>query len=435
MPIEFIRSLQERLQTLSIHKQLLFVFSLFFIGLMATSGFVIHSELNSASRHQSDTIGQLISQQTANAATDMLVTGDRLSLSVLLNQLVQTPYVAKAAIFSIDNRLIASAESNSFHANIGQTYSSPIHYQDVIAGYVRLQLDEKLLTKNARDALTVIIAIGLILLITALIFLHLFATGLTGRIDLILRQLKILLKTDIGESYNTGNELSRLSKLVELELTSKQAITNQSEDPDELEPEEPEEESSAVLCIRNKNLGRLRQLLSHQDLMDIIHAHTAAIERAAEVYHGEVSYTPEGNAYIRFSNLDSESFSRDALSCSVLIESLNRVVGQNAVAKIQMGLGLCVSDGIHDFPGDESPNTSDSAAGNALMLASLPQPDGLHLLKEQLEWFPAELPEFSASEHGEDIVHLTGIVEEHKKVIHQQAYDLSKELERVVNYK
>ena len=430
MLAKFVCSYIERLQALSIHKQLLFIFSLFFIGLLATSGFVIHSELRSASRHQSDTIGLLISQQTANVATDILVTGDRLSLSVLLNQLVQTPYVAKAAIYSIDNRLIASSESDLFHADSGQTYSSPIHYQDVIAGYVRLQLDEKLLTKNARDALTVITAIGFILLITSLIFLHLYATGLTSRIALVLRQLKILLKTDIDKSDNTGNELSKLSKLVERELTCKQAIASQSRIEDEPEDNEPEEETSVVVCIRNKNLGRLRQLLSHQDLMEIIHSQTMAVERAAEQYHGEMNYTPEGNTYIRFSSIDSDSFAQDALNCSVLIESLNRVIGQHSVAKIQMGIGVCVSDGIHDFPGDESPNKADSAAGNALMLASLPQPDGVHLFKEQLNWFPAELPVFSASEHDEYIVHLSDLIEYHKDIITRQAYDLSKELER-----
>lgn len=430
MPTKFVHSCIERLQTLSIHKQLLFIFSLFFIGLMATSGFVIHSELSSASRHQSDTIGQLISLQTASAATDMLVTGDRLSLSVLLNQLVQTPYVARAAIYSIDNRLIASSESDSFQSNSGQTFSSPIHYQDVIAGYVRLQLDEKLLTKNARDALTVISAMGFILLITALIFLHLYATGLTSRIELALRQLKILLKTDIDKSYSTGNELSQLSRLVERELISKQALASEAHIEEESGEDGLEEETSAVICVRNKNLGRLRQLLSRQDLLEIIHAQTMAIERAAGQYHGEMNYTPEGNTYIRFSSMDSESFAQDALSCSVLIESLNRVIGQTSVAKIQMGIGLCVSDGMHDFPGDESPNTADSAAGNALMLASLPQPDGVHLLKEQLNWFPAELSVFSASEHAEDIVRLSDLVENHRKIITRQAYDLSKELER-----
>ena len=425
-PIKFINHITDRLYSLSIRNQLLLIFSLFFIAVIGSSGMIIRSEMNSASQHQSDTIGVLLSQQTASAATDMLVTGDRLSLSVLLNQLVQTPYVARAAIYSIDNRKIASSESEDPTTVSGQTYSSPIHYQDVIAGYVRLQLDEALLTKNARDALVVITAVSLILLVAALIFLQIYAATLSSRLELVLRQLRSLLQTPLVNRDKSGNELNQLAHFVEQQLTEKVA-NSQSEDE---EPEAEQDETSVVVCIRNKNLPRLRQLISHQDMMDILHTHTVAIEQAASLYNGEISYTPEGNAYIRFSSFDSCEFTQDALSCCLLIESVNRVIGENAIVKIQVGIGLCVSDDIPDFPGDESPSEVDSAAGNALMLASLPGEEGLNMLKEQLSWLPTELAEFSASEHAEDIVQITGIAEEQKKKINQQAYDLSRELER-----
>ena len=424
-PITLFNKVTHHLQALSIRNQLLLIFSLFFIAVVGTSGFIIRSEMHSASQHQSDTIGVLLSQQTASAATDMLVTGDRLSLSVLLNQLVQNPYVARASIYSIDNRKIASSESEEPNAVTGQTYSSPIHYQDVIAGYVRLQLDEQLLTKNARDAITIITAISLILLVLALIFLQRYSVALDSKVELIFRQLRSLLQTPLIKNENSANQLSLLAGFVEQQLTEKQA-NNDTESGEEIQ-----DETSVVVCIRNKNLMRLRQLISHQDLLDIIHTHTYAIEKAASLYHGEMSYTPEGNAYIRFSSLDSTGFTQDALSCCLLIESVNRVIGEAAIAKIQMGIGLCVSDDIPDFPGDESPNEIDSAAGNALMLASLPELDGgLHMLKEQLSWLPGELAQFSVSEHADDIVQITGIAEEQNNQINQQAYNLSRELER-----
>ncbi|AMO58767.1 hypothetical protein GZ77_17230 [Endozoicomonas montiporae] len=425
-PIVFIKRMTDRLYSLSIRNQLLCIFSLFFIAVVGTSGLIIRSEMHSASQHQSDTIGVLLSQQTASAATDMLVTGDRLSLSVLLNQLVQTPYVARAAIYSIDNRKIASSESEDSTVVSGQTYSSPIHYQDVIAGYVRLQLDEALLTKNARDALVVITAVSLILLVAALIFLQIYATTLSTKLELVLRQLRGLLQTPLVNTGKSGNELTLLTHFVEQQLTEKLA----SKEHEDQESEEEQDETSVVVCIRNKNLPRLRQLISHQDMMDILHTHTDAIEQAASIYNGEISYTPEGNTYLRFSSLESRNFAQDALNCSLLIESVSRVIAENAIAKIQMGIGLCVSDDIPDFPGDESPNEVDSAAGNALMLASLPGQDGLHMLKEQLSWLPTELAEFSVSEHAEDIVQITDVAEAQRNQINQQAYNLSRELER-----
>ena len=213
-----------------------------------------------------------------------------------------------------------------------------------------------------------------------------------------------------------------LADFVEQQLTEKLANN-------ELEVEEEEQdEMSAVVCIRSKNLIRLRQLISHQDLMDILHTHTYAIEQAASLYDGEISYTPEGNAYIRFSSLESNDFAQHALSFSLLVESVNRVISESAIAKIQMGVGLCISDDMPDFPGDESPNEVDSAAGNALMLSSLPNQDGLHMLKEQLSWLPSGLPQFSASEHAEDIVQITDVAEEQRNQINQQALNLSRQL-------
>ena len=150
---------------------------------------IFDSETSSSSRHQADNIGHLLSAQTASAAVDMLVIGDRLSLNVLLSQLVENPYVADASIFSIDNRRIARASSDGFSTDSDQVYSAPIHYQDVIAGYVKLSLNEKLLTQKPRESLWVIIAIGLLLTILGLLFLHLFCSALSARLRLIERQL------------------------------------------------------------------------------------------------------------------------------------------------------------------------------------------------------------------------------------------------------
>lgn len=47
--------------------------------------------------------------QTATSATELLVSNDILSLNVLLNNLTKNPLVAHAAIYSVDNRIMAEA--------------------------------------------------------------------------------------------------------------------------------------------------------------------------------------------------------------------------------------------------------------------------------------------------------------------------------------
>ncbi|WP_448215218.1 AhpA/YtjB family protein [Endozoicomonas sp. 2B-B] len=423
LPKKIITLFARQSEALSLRQQLLLLFGVLFTALTLSTGFLVSSELESASRHQADSIGSLLSAQTASAATDMLVTGDRLSLNVLLGQLVQNPYVAKAAIYSIDNREIASSESDEVGEK-GETYSSPIHYQDVIAGYVRLQLDSELLTRNSGDALTLIITISIILLISGLLLLSFFASNITSRLKLIERQLHSILQSP-ANPVSFRNEVLRLSGFVEKQLTEKLM------DSIEPEPEEEEkEEISAIISVRNKNLSRLRQLLAPHDLMNIIETQSEALRCATQHYQGELSYTPDGTGYIHFSSLESASFAMDALSCALLIQSLNRVVGEQNIASLEMGLGICISDGICDFPGSEHPSQSDNAASHALMLASLPDSEGIHMFRDQLNWLPAGEPEIKLSEQGEDIVEVTGLPAEQQQAIAQEAYSISRELEQ-----
>lgn len=422
LPKKIITLFARQSAALSLRQQLLLMFGLLFTALTLSTVFLVSSELESTSRHQADSIGNLLSAQTASAATDMLVTGDRLSLNVLLGQLVQNPYVAKAAIYSIDNREIASSESDQVGEK-GETYSSPIHYQDVIAGYVRLQLDKGLLTQHPGDALTLIITISIILLVSGLLLLYFFASGITFRLNLIERQLHSILQSPTNP-VSCRNEILRLSGFVEKQLTEKLM--------DSVEPEpveEEKEEVSAIISVRNKNMPRLRQLLAPHDLMHIIETQNETLKHAAQQYQGELSYTPDGTGYIRFSSLESASFAMDALSCALLIQSLNRVVGEQNIAALEIGLGICVSDGIADFPDTEHPSQSDSAASNALMLASLPDSEGIHMFRDQLNWLPAGEPKIKISEQGEDIVEITGLPAEQQEVIAQEAYDISRELE------
>ena len=89
-------------------------------------------------------MGQSLTVQTAASATELLVSNDILSLNVLLSNLVRNPLVAHAAIYSVDNRVLAEAGTRPSQALIGETeglYSTPITFQEVIAGHLRISLD------------------------------------------------------------------------------------------------------------------------------------------------------------------------------------------------------------------------------------------------------------------------------------------------------
>ena len=409
------------LGSFAVRTQLMIIFGILMTSLTMATLFIVNSELTSSSRHQADSMGQLLSEQTASATVDMLVSGDRLSLNILLSQLVQNPYVAEATIFSIDNQRIARATSQkNSPGRKGPQYSAPIHYQDVIAGYVRLYLNEDLLSQKPKDALMVIIAIGMLLLLTGFIFLHLYSSTLSTRLGMIERQLYTILPTGKPAS-SSKNEVIRISAFVEHQLTEKWAEKEQKE------ATKPSE-TSAILAIRAKNLGRLKQFLTPKDLQAILGQYSMIVDRAAQFYDGEVTYTPEGNAYICFASQDNNEFNIDALCCSLMIEALTTLAGEQDIARIHLGTGLSFSEDLPEFPEEKHPALSDSAASQALHLANISEPDGLHMFHSQLSWLPADLPDLQISEFDEDIVQIKGLNGDTAEMLRNQIIDIQNEL-------
>ncbi|SDS23566.1 Uncharacterized membrane protein affecting hemolysin expression [Pseudomonas asplenii] len=105
---------------------------------------VMGLQFKEAMHQQADALGQSLTTQTATSATELLVSNDILSLNVLLNNLTKNPLVAHAAIYSVDNRILAEAGQRPKSGLLGETegvYQTKITFQDVTAGNLRISLD------------------------------------------------------------------------------------------------------------------------------------------------------------------------------------------------------------------------------------------------------------------------------------------------------
>lgn len=105
---------------------------------------VMGLQFKQAMHEQADALGQALTTQTATSATELLVSNDILSLNVLLGNLVKNPLVAHAAIYSVDNRILAEAGQRPKNGLLGAAeglYEIKITFQDVIAGHLRISLD------------------------------------------------------------------------------------------------------------------------------------------------------------------------------------------------------------------------------------------------------------------------------------------------------
>ena len=105
---------------------------------------VMGLQFKQAMHEQADALGESLTTQTATSATELLVSNDILSLNVLLNNLTKNPLVAHAAIYSVDNRILAEAGQRPKNSLLGETegvYQTKITFQDVTAGHLRISLD------------------------------------------------------------------------------------------------------------------------------------------------------------------------------------------------------------------------------------------------------------------------------------------------------
>lgn len=105
--------------------------------------------LGESETKQGQVIGEAIAKQLASGVSEYLISEDRLSLTVLLNDLVEEGVFSNATIFGADNSLVATAGDTADSAS--PVYTAEIHYQDSIAGYVRISLEqERLFTDNSK---------------------------------------------------------------------------------------------------------------------------------------------------------------------------------------------------------------------------------------------------------------------------------------------
>lgn len=146
-----------------------------------------------AMQEHADALGQSLLTQTAASATELLVANDILSLSVLLNNLVENPLVAYAAIHSVDNRVLAEAGSQPPRSLLDDDqglYSAPIAFQEVIAGRLSLRLDMQRFQQPMTISLQNMGLLSLILLALTLVL----SLRLGRRISTPLMQLRLWLR-------------------------------------------------------------------------------------------------------------------------------------------------------------------------------------------------------------------------------------------------
>ncbi len=188
---------------------------------------VMGMQFKHAMEQHTDALGQSLITQTAASATDLLVANDILSLNVLLSNLVKNPLVAHAAVYSVDNRILAESGTRPQRNLLGDEeglYSTPISFQEVIAGHLRISLDMRQMQQPMTISLQSMGLLSLILLALTLML----SMRLGRQLSLPLMQLRLWLRDPDDPAPGAGrqDEIGDLARQLQARLV-----------PEEPEPE------------------------------------------------------------------------------------------------------------------------------------------------------------------------------------------------------
>ena len=350
---------------------------------------VMGLQFKQAMHEQADALGQALTTQTATSATELLVSNDNLSLNVLLGNLVKNPLVAHAAIYSVDNRILAEAGQRPKNGLLGEAeglYEIKITFQDVVAGHLRISLDMTQFQQPMTISLQsmailsgILLALSLALSLrlgrhisTPLLQLRMWlryidpytpATDRQDEIGDLARQLKAsyappepepvpepepeYVEDDDAEASFDDIDLNDPdfddAPKPRVNVTPRQIVADEDEEDDPFSdlkddslpkpiarptlPVAPSQpQYSAVLAVQLGSQEQLRRL-PRARLTELLERYRDCIDQAASLYDSELHTLNDGSSLMLFSTQDSgDDYLTNAICCGELLRALSHAL-------------------------------------------------------------------------------------------------------------
>lgn len=344
---------------------------------------LVYTQLKWSSQQQADALAQSLLMQTSLTAESALSADDTLSLAVLLRELVNNPYVKHAAIYSVDNRVLAEAGLRPKASAINKGfYSQQLSFQDVIAGSLHLHLDIQKLSTPMLNSLQSMAVLGGILFVLAAFLSRQLGRAIAlplqhlsnwlinpmppaphaqrpDEIGLLARQLNeyFIVDTQEDEIPTLQPSATEPSETLLQQVSEAELLEDSAYDFDldtiplsQLDSVRPHVASTnnantSILAVEFGNLEQLRQL-PQERLVSLLKQYRHAVEQSAKLYDGQLHTLTDGRSLISFDS-DNPEYPRNALCCGELLRAFGHAL-QIEVA--DSGIALHIQLGLSEGP-------------------------------------------------------------------------------------
>lgn len=301
--------------------------------------------------------GNTIAHQLAQTSVDALLRNDRLSLHAQLESLARAPNIAEAAIYDMENRLIAQTEDATSDGDDLRHYPATITFQDSIVGKVIIGLDTRPLLENHHWLYGYLFCGLLLCFLVTLTISHAvirYRNTLYRRLIRGIHNIQPNITSDLAEDATIQvpslgiveksfgqlqeymQQLEQGAPVVKFTRTGKFAY-------------QPPQGSYAELLIECSNFDALQQQVHHRELQRLLETLQVVIQAASQLYHADDVHSPGNHVLLRFQHNDITDAALQAICCAVVIRSLTQAATQDSNVQLQLRFA------IHWHEHDERP--------------------------------------------------------------------------------
>ncbi|OUR69180.1 hypothetical protein A9Q73_02740 [Bermanella sp. 47_1433_sub80_T6] len=332
--------------------------------------------------------GQLrntLSKQASLQASNAIFSQDSLSLNVILSTLVEHPHIAYAAVYSLNNEVIAE------QGQAIKTQSSPmsIQYQDEIIALLEVRLDERQLQAAIYRIYGLLGILSLLFSIICGVAGWWLGKSLGRKLHTSQQDIEGLMGDSQPVTRHSWGELSQLSEALHqhqqqqqakqaMQLALSQFMTPNVNDNASLNYDKPVLPDSyahaAILFIDFVDLAAAQRKMPPQDLAALLNQYYFFIHQAARLYNGSVDKYLGDGVMVLFGipQQDEKDCFHGVCTALLLIgllKQFNKTRQDNQLPTIDFQLGLHTGSVLAGTFGDQDSLTY-TTVGDAIHVAA-----------------------------------------------------------------